>query len=360
MRRALIGAAALVAAAGAFVATRSDDTAAPRRAASTAAPVTSSDAASPEALLLLSRKTEVVRVDLDTGAEELVVDVPTAGVHAAPLTRWIAYVTSGPKDDDFASDPELLLYDPAAGRTTSAGPGLAPVWSADGTRLAYLRPVEPRDCFGEECRGAVVLGLVEPGTGEPSTVLEPGRYSVLGWAGDRVLVSDFDDTSRIVVASPDGAAGFLDLAPSELWEASPDGRWILAQTDNGTELLSLDGTELGAERIPVDLGGRALLEARWSPDSALIAALTADPERPAARHEIVLFSSDDPRATTVDGTRGALGGPVWSADGRAIAFTGAQRARGRRLTGVVCDASRDGACETVVSGRSGVTILRIE
>lgn len=300
-----------------------------------------------------------MRVDLDSRAEELVHDAPTAGVYAAPLTRWIVYVTSGPKDDDFASDPELFVYDPVSDRATSAGPGLAPVWSADGTRLAFLRPVEPRDCSGEECRGAVEVAILDPASGRQSTVLGPGRYSVLGWAGSRALVSDFDDTSRVVGVSADGEPASLDLAPSELWEASPDGRWVLAETSVGTAFVPLDGAALGDGAIAVDLGGPALLEARWSPDSARVAALTVDPARP-ERHQVVLFSPDDPRATAIDGTRGALGGLVWSPDGRTIAFTGAEAVGSSRLTIVVCDLGRDRACETLVSRRSGATILRIE
>jgi Tol biopolymer transport system component len=353
----LIGAAAAVAAAGIFVTTRPDP--GPPRTAPTPEPTSSPRAPSPEALLL-ARKNEIVRVDVSTGEEVVVAEVPTPSVYAAPLTRWIAYVTSSPEDDDFASDPELFLYDPASRRATSAGPGFAPVWNADGTRLAFLRPVEPRDCFGEECAGAVVVGIVEPGTGRESTALEPGRYSILGWAGQRVLASDFDDTSRVVAAPADGDATFLDVRPSELWEASPDGRWLLAETEAGTGFLSLDGGSLGDGAVPVDLGGRALLEAKWSPDSARVAALVTDPGSPAVRHEIVVFSPDDPRATVVDGTRGALGGAVWSPDGRTIAFTGAERGTESRLTAVVCELEGGDPCGTFASWRSGVTILRLE
>lgn len=357
MRSAQIGVAAAVMAVSVTACT--DATRDPAPTPSTAAPVRSPDPA-PRALLLLSKKTEIVRVDLATGDRQTVDDLPTAAVYAAPLTPWIAYVTSGPEDDDFAADPEIFVYDPVARRATSAGPGVAPVWSADGTRLAFLRPVEPRDCVGEECAGEVVVAIVEPATGREWTVLEPGRYSILGWAGDRVLVSDFSDTSRIVSAAPGGGAALLDLAPSELWDAAPDGRWILAETGDGTALLSLEGTTVGEETVPVDLGGRTLLEARWSPDSERVAALAADPERPRGRHEIVVFSPDDPRAAAVDGTIGALGGAVWSPDARTIAYTGAERPKERRLTAVVCDLGRAGLCESLVSWRSGVTILRIE
>ena len=299
----------------------------------------------------------MVRATVRTGDEETVAELPPADVYAAPSPPWLAYVTSAPsEDDDFAAEPRLTLFDAGSAQTVDAGSGVAPVWSADATRLAFLRPVEDRACRGEACEGAVQIGVADVASGQQSTMLEPGRYSILGWAGDRVLVSDFGDTSRIVAVSLDGDGERLDLAPSELWTASPDGRWVLATRAGRTEFLSLEGAALGGRSIEIDLGGRTLLEAAWSPDSSRLAAITSDGGRD---NEVATFSPEDPDPAPIEGSGGALGTLLWAPDSAAVAFAGVADPGGARLAATHCSMDGDG-CRRVFSWRSGITLLRIE
>lgn len=346
-------------------------------------------AGGPDEILYLSGST-LVRRDIEAGEEQPIEDFPTPDVYAAPGSTWLAYVTSKQvKDDDFATEPVLHLYDTASQEKEGFGPGVAPVWNPSGTHVAFLRPIEPRDCLGEECRGESQIGVLDAETGEETVLLDPGRYTVLGWAGDWVLVSDFSDPSKVISVSLDDDRAALDMPASQFWGASPDGRWVVKTNAKKTEFIAIEDGELGDERIPVKLGDQELFEGRWSHDSAQVAAVTGttsavesakgkknkdkknkdkkskdkkdkkDAPR-AVTTQVVTFSPDGPEPVMVEESYGATGGVLWAVDNEAIVFTSLLDPKTGLFQAKHCPVGNEGECTIVTSWTEGVELLRVE
>ncbi len=350
---------------------RDDDTAADPAAAANAA---SSLEGGPPEILLLSGTT-LVRRNVEEQTEELLADIPSPSVYPAPGSSWLAYVTSKDAEagEDFAAEPVLHLYDVATEDKAGYGAGVAPVWNPAGTHVAFLRPVEPRSCTGETCPGNVQIGLVEAATGRESLLLEPGRYTILGWAGEWVLVSDFDNPTQVISVSRDDERKTLDMPASQLWGASPDGSRVIKTNAKKTEFISMADGELGDERIEVDLGGYRLLEGAWAHDSARVAAVVSNEssvekgkgkrtrsvdQDPSSR--IVVFSPGDPEPVVVDGTFGATGTVLWTVDNESVVFTNLLDPKKALFQAKTCSLGNPSDCKIVTSWTEGVVLLRAE
>lgn len=331
-------------------------------------------AGGPDEVLYLSG-TSLVRRDLESGKEEPAGVIESPSVYAAPGSPWVAYVTAkSSADDDFAAEPVLNLYDVENDEKARYGAGVAPVWNRAGTHVAFLRPVEPRDCQGEECSGEVQIGVVEAGTGEESVVLDPGRYTILGWAGEWILVSDFDDPGTTISVTVDDERQQLGMPASQFWDASPDGRWVVKANAKKVELVPIEGGELGEDRVAIDLGDATLLEGAWSHDSSAVAAVVSNEsfvqrgkgenartvtEDPTTR--IVTFSPERPEPREVPETVGATGTVLWSVDNESIVFASLLDPKRALFQAKHCPvAGNDLGCEIVTSWTEGVTLLRTE
>lgn len=330
----------------------------------------------PDEILYLSG-TSLVRRNLEDGGEEPAGVIESPSVYASTGSRWLAYVTSkNVADDDFAAEPVLHLYDPETEDESSHGAGVAPVWNRSGTHLAFLRPVEPRECQGETCAGDVQIGVVEASSGRESLLLDPGRYSILGWAGEWILVSDFTAPGSIVAVSLDDERKELDMPASQYWDSSPDGRWIVKTNAKKTEFVSIDDGELGEERVEVDLGQYALFEGSWAHDSSRVAAVVSlesstpkgkgngkgDEKKGGqeASTRIVTFSPEDPELVQVEGTFGATGTVLWSVDNESIVFSSLLDPKRALFQAKHCSLGNDSPCEIVTSWTEGVALLRTE
>ncbi|MDQ3953814.1 MAG: hypothetical protein M3279_12765 [Actinomycetota bacterium] len=318
--------------------------------------------------------TSLIRRNLETQSEEPAGTVPSPSVYASPGSHWIAYVTSKVSpDDDFAAAPVLHLYDLENDDKEKYGAGVAPVWNPAGTHVAFLRPVEPRECQGESCSGAVQVGVVEASTGEEALLLDPGRYSILGWAGDRILVSDFADPTRTISVSLNDDPGDLGMPASQYWDSSPDGRWVVKSNAKKTEFISIEDGELADERVTVELGDYQLLEGAWAHDSSQVAAVVSlegkgvrgkgerqrlVPQKDSTR--IVTFSPDDPTPRTVDGTFGATGTVMWSVDNAGVVFASLLDPKRALFQATYCTLGNESSCEVVTSWTEGVALLRTE
>ncbi|MDQ3983003.1 MAG: hypothetical protein M3271_10035, partial [Actinomycetota bacterium] len=266
-------AAAVVGASILFFANRGDESDGPQGDGASPQNAAAALAGGPDEVLLLNGRS-LVRREVGANEDEVIRNLPPAGVYAAPGSTWVAYVNSKPVED-FATEPELTLYDTETEDKVRIGAGVAPVWNATGTRVAFLRPVEPRSCLGEECSGDVEVVVMEPETERDADLLEPGRYSILGWAGEFLLVSDFADPTNIVSVSLEGERQDLDFPVSQFWAASPDGRWLVKTNAKKTEFVAFDEGGLAEERIPIALDDYELLEGAWSHDSSRIAAVVS-------------------------------------------------------------------------------------
>lgn len=321
----------------------------------------------PDEILYLSGSS-LVRRNLENQEEQPAGTLPSPSVYAAPGSHWIAYITSKVSPDgDFAAEPVLHLYDAETEEKAKYGPGVSPVWHPTGTHVAFLRPVEPRDCQGESCSGESQIGVVEAATGEEWLLLDPGNYSILGWAGDRILVSDFADPTHTISVSLENDPGELGMPASQFWDASPDGRWVVKANAKKTEFISVEGGELGDERVTVELGDFRLVEGAWAHDSSRVAAVVSLDEKRRGRGapdqgetRIVTFSPEDPRPETVEGTFGATGTVLWSIDDEGIVFTSLLDPKRALFQAKTCPLGNESSCEIVTSWTEGVALLRTE
>ncbi|HEX2057631.1 MAG TPA: hypothetical protein VHI71_04600 [Actinomycetota bacterium] len=364
-------AAAAVAAVVLFLLLRSDGESNGGSSIATGGNAAASLEGGPDEVLYLSG-TSLVRRNLANGQEEPVAEVPSPSVYASPGSHWVAYVTSkrGSGGDDFSAEPVLHLYDLANDEKSGYGAGVAPLWNPGGTHVAFLRPVEPRNCQGETCPGDVQIGVVEAATGRESLLLEPGTYSILGWAGEWILVSDFEDPARIFSVSLDDERKELDMPASQYWDSSPDGRWVVKTNAKKTEFVAVEDGELGDERVTVELEDYQLLEGAWAHDSSRVAAVVGLTEKKGKggkrsrgvgfTTEVVTFSPEDPVPSTVAGTAGAARSVFWSVDNDSIVFTALLDQKRSLFQAQQCPVGNQTGCEIVTSWTEGVSLLRTE
>jgi hypothetical protein len=283
-------------------------------------------------------------------------------VFAAQGSRWVAEVVpSAPSgDEDFLASPRLVVWRVGANlRRERVGPGVAPVWDSGGRWVAYLRPKGERACAGELCRGTVAVAAFNPATGVSKRLLPAGHYALLAFSHRRLWVADQADLSRTIVLSLGGTRSTVPIPPSELWDVSPDGRWLVRSTGRSAELIGLRGSRLVGPVEAVPLAGRLLADGSWAHDSSRVAAVLLPRHRSPERARVSLFSPQDPVPRPQAGTRHAVGQVVWAPNDSKFAVV---RAAGRRLTRLQATLCRlaSGRCSSLFSWVEGVVLLRLQ
>lgn len=301
--------------------------------------------AGPERGTLLYLKGRTVHgLDLKTGSESVVASMPTKDVWASPAGPWLAYVVPGEPlaetDPDFIPDPILRVTNFESGDDARLGPGFQPVWHPAEERVAYLRPVEDRECSGETCPGFEELVVYDLATDEETVLNDPGDYSILGWAGNRVLFSDESDLSKTYGADANGPES-LPIAPSEVWGASSDGEWLLTGLGSAAKFVSLDSGESSNAPLP-----GLLLDAVWSTIDNRVATVTL-PRRGEPEVHVVRPDGDEKWIFEPQGETAMLS---WTQSGEVVVPT---RRAARILEILVC---ADRSCDS--AGRlRGATLL---
>ena len=160
--------------------------------------------------------------------------------------------------DQRTQSPDIWLYDASgsAGIPFAADPTLVesfPVWSPDGTRIAFMRSGKGGDL------------AVKPVNGGKATILVESSVRPTSWSADGVAVlfdrrQDANAKSEIWIVSARG-----DPAPHKLiagdWNVSfsrfsPDGRWILFTSDeSGRDELYVQAFPLAGPRYLASRGG---------------------------------------------------------------------------------------------------------
>jgi hypothetical protein len=294
------------------------------------------------------------------GSEDrLVAKLPAPDIRAAQGSDLVAYVDgTGPQDHpDFLTRPVVHVVDLTSGRDATVGRGVVPLWAPAGEALAYLEPVGRRRCEAETCAGSVRVVVYDPATEMRRTLLGPGRWGLLAWAGRDLLVADLDDPDAVLAVPPAGERLELPLAPSELWDSSPDGRWLVRSRPGEAAFLPMGEGGVGGAEIPIPVGEGTLADGAWAPDSSAVAAILLRPARRGGPR-IVTFSPEDPVPDPIPGSEGAVGDVVWDVHGEQLAFaTASPRSRGA-LSVRLCRLG--GGCREVLSWMAGVRLLRVE
>lgn len=293
------------------------------------------------------------RLDLADDADEIVGELPRSGdTEAAPGSTWLSIQTV--EEDGDAFRPALFLYDPATEEEVALGVGFDPMWSPDGSRLVFVAPEDPSTCGEEKCQGPRTVNVLDVADGAPEELTESGEYSVLGWAGEYVVVLD-EGSTVVQTVAPDGTTTDLPMLPVEFKGASPDGRWIIQSGDSGARFLEVVDGRAEDEGAEITLPpGMTLDSAVWAHDSSLVvAALSNDVEV-----DIVTFSPADPEPQEItDGGEPSIVGFFWSPDNDAFVF---QRFTGTELEAVHCPLDDPDACEVLLTWTRGIALLRLE
>ena len=306
--------------------------------------------------LYLSGKT-LSRVDFDSGATERIGRMPTLDVYASPVTQWLAYVVPRTplteQEPDFISDPVLRVINVDTSKDREIGDGFNPLWHPAAPKLAYLQPTVERQCSGESCEGLFEVATYDVTTGERAVLTKPGRLNLLAWSGERVLFADAADLSTTFSVGPDGALQTVDLAPSELWDASPDGRFLVRSAPGEAALIDLETND----ETDIDIGNGVLAEGAWAPDSRHFAAAVLNEGRTRARAVVVDVTDGGITPYTAD-LPGVLN-VRWSPDGREfgfLTFVGATN----RVQLNRCPVDRAADCTTVGKELRRTSLLRFD
>ena len=226
------------------------------------------------------------------------------------------------------SNQGLAAVDPATGRTHGIagahGQADDPTYSPDGRRIAYVR--SPGFCFPEPCPEPAPLYVIGAEGGRPQPIVDDADWPSWSPDGSRIAfvhdggleVVDADGRHRrTVVARP------ADGNPVHNPAWSPDGKTIAFWRNVPAprcclESVRLDaGTPIALPRAPAAAVDRA---PAWSPNSARVAVgelRRCSGGRCGDGPYLTLLPVGGGGARVVL-TRGDM--PVWSPDGRSIAF----------------------------------------
>lgn len=316
-----------------------------------------SEAGDRKETLYYLRGTRLHRLDLESKRDAVVVvNLHSRDVFASQSSPWLAYIapgtSSGETDPDFLERPTLHLFNIGTRRDITVGPGLGAVWGP-GSEVAYLRPVEERDCSEESCRGRTKVVLRDADSGIEKVVLPAGHWSLLGWAGERVVVADAGHLRSTLLVGAEGPAERIPMAPSSLWGGSPDGRWLLTVDHGSTQFIPLEVDHTSAPPR-ISLSGGVLAEGSWSSDSTKVAAGLLDRRRLDSQLVVLRPESAQPRRI---GSVRPAGAVLWSPSMSSIVAVVVDGSRGLRA--VECASDGSSRCSTLFRWKRGVVLLSV-
>ncbi|MDE0170902.1 MAG: hypothetical protein OXS29_15570 [bacterium] len=208
----------------------------------------------------------------------------------------------------------------------SEGSGWDPVWSPDGTRIAYTGQLSPDPAAGRPAgtQAGTRRSAPDPADTEPRVFVVDPYYSNdprdLGaghspaWSpdGTRLAFSGpADGAARILTMSVDGT-GRQALAEGRDQAWSPDGLSIaFTRTVEDVDGLFVIGVDGSGERYLGEGSGPV-----WSPDGLSIAFTRAQ----AGGDDIFVMNADGSDQRQLTDEAGHDRRPVWSPDGLSIAF----------------------------------------
>ena len=258
-------------------------------------------------------------------------EVPAAPPGDPAAVSGLIAFSGGTGESRAGSDTEIYVVAPdgtglRALTSTPGVPEVAPVWSPDGTRLAFLR---------NEREGGVELVVIDPATGEetfsvdlpippPSHVTVPPKWSPDG----RLIVVPVHAPLDDLAVDLETGSWTTFPGSSRGWSPSgtmsPDGKWFLTPREGdvvpdrlflvpadliGTISDFDDITQLPGVRRLVERDGFAS-RVTWMPDSSAVAISLND-----GSTDIVTIADGQRRTLIEDGFASS-----WSPDGSHIAY----------------------------------------
>ena len=270
-----------------------------------------------------AKENEKIKTALDNAADKGFIIDPKTGVRYTKTASFTGKndVIKWSSGLDLSPNGKFLLHEgiviPLDGSEpfdlvdTSAGRG---VWSPDGTQVAFY------------LRRAICIVPVSPQTGRatgPIQKLLEGRYEYqppVSWSSDgRKLIFgryDREHSGEIWTLSvTDGSLTPGELPIKRRQRSSPDGRWILYETD-GTHLLNVDDNrKLDISPPPQQVGSFF----SWSPDGKKMLFYRESYD---LRYEIRVLSGSGGPSASLEGPTKSWPEHQWSFDSKAILVTG--------------------------------------
>jgi Tol biopolymer transport system component len=245
----------------------------------------------------------------------------------------------------YAAKGDIYTADPVSGKVTAivTGPQLdaEPVFSHDGSRIAFRRPVEGSLPTAED------VVVVKADGSDPIVATDkpiPGGPKRLEWSPDSksILTTAQDDTAILLLDATGKAPARTVATDASAYVRPfrpPDGTAILISRPNDPKrsLVALDLATGGETILAGDTGGD-VGSARWSPDGSKVVYNTS-PTDDVESQRLFVVNADGTgtrQITTAPGTWFDID-PAWSPDGSRIAFTRYERVDGSwlvRSTGI--------------------------